>query len=104
MNHEKSLFVFFFLFFFFFVFFSDLLRLCKAPSAKRLSEKCRKHSCFILVSLPYTVNLRYNDPPPSPHPHLFPKTLPLKWIGCCIEYLMSRLMCKNGRVVLFLFP
>ena len=26
--------------------------------------------------------------------HLFPKTLPLKWICCCREYLMSILICK----------
>ena len=35
--------------------------------------------------------------------HLFPKTLPLKWICRCTEYLMSRRMCKKG-IVLFLFP
>ena len=34
---------------------------------------------------------------------LFPKTLPLKWICCYGEYLMSRLICKKG-LVLFLFP
>ena len=35
--------------------------------------------------------------------HLFLKTLPLKWIRCCTEYLMSRLICKKG-LVLFLYP
>ena len=35
--------------------------------------------------------------------HLFPKTLPLKWICYCTEYLMSRLICKKG-FVSFLFP
>ena len=35
--------------------------------------------------------------------HLFPKTLPLKRICCCTEYLKSRLTCKKG-LVLFLFP
>ena len=35
--------------------------------------------------------------------HFFPKTLPLKWICCCKEYFMSRLICKKG-LVLFLFP
>ena len=36
---------------------------------------------------------------------LFPKTLPLKWISCCTEYLylMSKLICKKG-LILFLFP
>ena len=27
--------------------------------------------------------------------HLFPKTLPLKWICCCKAYLMSRWICKK---------
>ena len=31
----------------------------------------------------------------SVNPNLFPKTLPLKWICCCTEYLMSRLKCKK---------
>ena len=35
--------------------------------------------------------------------HLFPKTLPLKWICCCREYLISRLICKIS-IVLFLCP
>ena len=35
--------------------------------------------------------------------HLFRKLLPLKWICCCKESLMSRLICKKGLVV-FLFP
>ena len=30
--------------------------------------------------------------------HLFTKTLSFKWICCCKEYLMSRLMCKRGFV------
>ena len=34
--------------------------------------------------------------------HLFPKILPLKWICCCKEFLMSRMIC-NGCHVLFLF-
>ena len=35
--------------------------------------------------------------------HLFPKTLPLKWICCGTEYLMSRLIRQKG-LVLYLFP
>ena len=35
--------------------------------------------------------------------HLFPKTLPLKWICYCTEYFMSGLIFKKG-LVLFLFP
>ena len=59
-----------------------------------------------------TVNPHYNvrwtlitmyGEPSLQRQHLFPKTLPLKWICCCTEYLMSRLICKKG-LVLFLFP
>ena len=31
--------------------------------------------------------------------HLFPKTLLLKWICCCTEYLMSRLIRKKVPVL-----
>ena len=43
----------------------------------------------------------YSEPSLQRH-HLFRKTLPFKWICCCTEYLMSRLICKKG-LVLFLF-
>ena len=35
--------------------------------------------------------------------HLFPKMLPLKWICCCKESLMQRMISKKGLVIL-LFP
>ena len=43
----------------------------------------------------------YSEPSLQPQ-HLFPKPLPLKWICCFTEYLMSRMICKKG-TVLFLF-
>ena len=67
-------------------------------------QLCLQNYTFIQYRLKYdlwnpqdTANTRYNDS------ILFPKTLPLKWICCCIEYLMSRLIYKKGPV-LFLFP
>ena len=47
--------------------------------------------------------LWYYGEPSLQRQHLFPKTLPLKWICYCTEYKMSRLICKKG-LVLFLFP
>ena len=43
-------------------------------------------------------NTRYSEPALQ-RQHLFPKTLPLKWIYCCTEYIMSRLICKKGLVL-----
>ena len=51
---------------------------------------------------PFESHMVYNEPSLQ-RQHLFPKTLPLKWISCCKKSLMSRLICKKG-LVLFLFP
>ena len=45
----------------------------------------------------------YYSEPLLQRQHLFPKMLPLKWICCCKEFLMSRMICKKG-IVLYIFP
>ena len=49
-----------------------------------------------------TICFAYYSAPSLQRQHLFPKTVQIKWICYCTEYLMSRL-CKKG-LVLSLFP
>ena len=59
---------------------------------------CRLLADFSLRELKFMIN-----DPSLQRQHLFSKTLPLKCICCCTDYLMSRLICKKG-YVFFLFP
>ena len=77
-----------------------------ASSICSFSESAQDRRCASMYSEePYfNFNLTFWYSEPSlQRQHLFPKTLPLKWIFYYTEYLMSRLICKNG-LVLFLFP
>ena len=58
--------------------------------------------CFYFVVFSTVCRPSYSEPSLQ-RLHLFPKTLPLKLICCCREYLMSRLICNKG-LLLFLFP
>ena len=61
-----------------------------------------KQHIFDRVASHAFVSLNYSEPS-FQRQHLFPKTMPIKWICCCTEYLMSKSICKR-RLVLFLFP
>ena len=56
---------------------------------------------YFVTNIEKLIGLMYSEPLLQ-WQHVFPMTLPLKWICCCTEYLMSRLICKKG-LVSFLF-
>ena len=48
----------------------------------------------------FRLTLHTYSEPSLQRQHLIPKTCPLKWICCCTEYLLCRLICKKGLVLL----
>ena len=68
------------------------LKACAVSSLIRICTVCHSVGTF------YT----YSEPSLQ-RQHLFPKMLPFKWICCCKESLMDRIICKED-LALFLFP
>ena len=63
------------------------------------SATSRDSACVWYSEYPYTVSYlpyawKYSEPSLQ-RQHVFPKILPLKWICCCKESLMDRMICKK---------